>query len=266
MFTACLILSLGHTVVTPVAGGGDTYVFSTMGPWNDPICRDSNSVDLELSDILAGVQDDASCLEGDATSVAGLEVRVEPTACGFIATIHGWGDVISDGTEGVFSRHDVTSYTEFSIEADRRFLVDWSMQSDGLASAWIQFQRLGDIGGPLDPSPPAFEHSISTYIEPLELEGREVLFIPAGHWNLRLLSTHQAMDEQEGFMNADAQSIHVATCVALGDVDGDGLVGVADLLELIGTWGPCDSSCRSDLDGNGQIDVTDLLQLISDWD
>ena len=53
-------------------------------------------------------------------------------------------------------------------------------------------------------------------------------------------------------------------CGCVGDFDGDGLVGVTDLLQLIGVWGECDS-CEEDLDGNGIIDVSDILQLISSW-
>ena len=265
MFTECLILTISLSGISPIAGGGDTYVFTSMGPWTEPICRESHSIDLELDDLLAGVQDNALCVEGGATALAGLEAGVMLTECGFSVMIDGWGDAIGDGIEDVFSRHDVTSYVEFAIDVDHRFAVDWSMQSYGLASAGVQLQRLGDIDGPLEPSPPAFEHSVSTYIEPLELEGREVLFIPSGRWNLRLLSTHQAMDEQEGFTQASVSGMHAVTCVALGDVDGDGHVGVTDLLTVIGTWGPCVPTCQADLDASGTIDVTDLLQVISDW-
>ena len=53
-------------------------------------------------------------------------------------------------------------------------------------------------------------------------------------------------------------------CSCIGDVDGDGAVGVADLLQLIDVWGACES-CEEDLDGNGIIDVSDILQLISSW-
>lgn len=52
-----------------------------------------------------------------------------------------------------------------------------------------------------------------------------------------------------------------------GDLDGDGTVGVFDLLILIDTWGPCAdaSSCQADLDGDGVVDVFDLLILLENW-
>jgi hypothetical protein len=53
-------------------------------------------------------------------------------------------------------------------------------------------------------------------------------------------------------------------CDCVGDFDGDDIVGVTDLLQLIGVWGICDY-CAEDLDGNGLVDVGDILSLISSW-
>ena len=49
-----------------------------------------------------------------------------------------------------------------------------------------------------------------------------------------------------------------------GDINGDGLVGIDDLLELLSNYGPC-PCCASDLDGSGVVDVDDLLTLIGGW-
>ncbi|MDP6693407.1 MAG: dockerin type I domain-containing protein, partial [Phycisphaerales bacterium] len=50
----------------------------------------------------------------------------------------------------------------------------------------------------------------------------------------------------------------------LGDIDGDGAVGVGDLLMIISAWGPC-GTCAEDLTGDGSVDVLDILQLLSYW-
>ena len=52
--------------------------------------------------------------------------------------------------------------------------------------------------------------------------------------------------------------------VCSADLDGDGEVKVADLLILIGDWGPC-SECDSDLDNDGEVKIADLLILIAAW-
>ncbi len=51
----------------------------------------------------------------------------------------------------------------------------------------------------------------------------------------------------------------------VGDVNGDAVVDVADLLELLGTWGPC-ADCPADFNGNGTVDVLDLLALLGTFD
>ncbi len=53
----------------------------------------------------------------------------------------------------------------------------------------------------------------------------------------------------------------------LGDLDGDGVVGITDFLMLLGEWGPCADcgSCSADLVGDCNVGITDLLALLSNW-
>jgi hypothetical protein len=50
-----------------------------------------------------------------------------------------------------------------------------------------------------------------------------------------------------------------------GDVDGDGVVDISDLLLLLGAWGECTGECPADFDGNGAVDTDDLLVLLANW-
>ena len=52
--------------------------------------------------------------------------------------------------------------------------------------------------------------------------------------------------------------------VVVGDVNGDGIVNVSDILALISAWGPC-NGCPEDIDESGIVDVTDLLFIIGNW-
>ena len=52
-----------------------------------------------------------------------------------------------------------------------------------------------------------------------------------------------------------------------GDLDGDGSVGVKDLLILLGSWGLCPdcNDCPADIDGDCSVGVKDLLILLGNW-
>lgn len=54
----------------------------------------------------------------------------------------------------------------------------------------------------------------------------------------------------------------VATCP--GDLDGDDLVRVPDLIILLSNWGPC-VGCEADLSGDGVVNTIDLVRLLSAW-
>ena len=55
----------------------------------------------------------------------------------------------------------------------------------------------------------------------------------------------------------------------VGDVNGDGLVNIIDLLAVIAAWGTCPppspGSCDADINGDGQVNITDLLATIAHW-
>ncbi len=53
-----------------------------------------------------------------------------------------------------------------------------------------------------------------------------------------------------------------------GDIDGDGVIGVPDLLILLSLWGRCPgptTPCPADFDCDGQVAVSDLLRLLANW-
>ena len=68
------------------------------------------------------------------------------------------------------------------------------------------------------------------------------------------------------FWGGDDMTV-VLTPARAGDVDGDGLVNVTDLLLIIGLWGdwPVGGTCGPDLNMDGLISVEDLLLCIGDW-
>ncbi len=49
-----------------------------------------------------------------------------------------------------------------------------------------------------------------------------------------------------------------------GDADGDGIVGILDVLVVIADWGPCDG-CGGDQNEDGVASILDILLIIANW-
>ena len=73
------------------------------------------------------------------------------------------------------------------------------------------------------------------------------------------------LDSGPRFLNAavDMGAYESDHCPA--DSDGNGLVNVNDLLDLLAKWGLCPAPCPEDNDGSGEVNVNDLLALLTAW-
>ncbi|MHC5025957.1 MAG: hypothetical protein ACYTGR_04255 [Planctomycetota bacterium] len=59
----------------------------------------------------------------------------------------------------------------------------------------------------------------------------------------------------------------LADMPAVGDVTGDGVIDVLDLLAVLLAWGDCpaSSACPADVDGDGMVSVGDLILVVTGW-
>lgn len=64
--------------------------------------------------------------------------------------------------------------------------------------------------------------------------------------------------------NTGGYTVYLKETKIIGDLNGDAVVDVSDLLILLGMWGEC-SGCLGDLNGDGAVDVSDLLILLGNW-
>ena len=86
-------------------------------------------------------------------------------------------------------------------------------------------------------------------------DGRRMNFNDAGQLAFRVIFT----DFSGGIL--------VSSFSVPADLDGDGSVGVSDLLILLGDWGRCPPKrdCPADLNGDGSVGVAYLLILLGNW-
>ena len=63
--------------------------------------------------------------------------------------------------------------------------------------------------------------------------------------------------------------VREANAAVIGDVDGDGVVGINDFLDLLALWGPCADPCppfcAADFDGDCDVGINDFLLLLANW-
>jgi len=85
------------------------------------------------------------------------------------------------------------------------------------------------------------------------------------------LAFHNGEPSTSGAAIDDIHLLRGAACAGAlpsPDLDGNGVVDVFDLLELLSAWGPCAGAplpCPADLDASRAVDVFDLLELLSAW-
>jgi uncharacterized membrane protein len=70
-----------------------------------------------------------------------------------------------------------------------------------------------------------------------------------------------------GYGGGGMYKSYVLRPAAAGDVNADGAVDIADLLALLGSWGPCADcgECPADLDGDCTVGILDFLALLGSW-
>ncbi|MCP3904839.1 MAG: VCBS repeat-containing protein, partial [Planctomycetes bacterium] len=135
--------------------------------------------------------------------------------------------------------------------------LGWSGASDGeTATAGLYYAlRVGTTPG-------GHEVFSGTYSTPLMgnvgQATAHVLDVPADtyYWSVVAIDS--------GFMASDWSAEQTCQfCPA--DLSGNGQADFADILVIIGAWGPCPTPCLEDLNGNDQVDFADILIVIGAW-
>jgi hypothetical protein len=125
-----------------------------------------------------------------------------------------------------------------------------------------------DFRRPVDPSRDLSDFDGLPYLDVLVLYqgaggGAGVDLAPLG---LDEITFVRISNPDGGFDSPEIDAIADVVAVLPGDVNGDGLVTVADLLALLDAWGnPHPDGWDADFNHDGAVDVIDLLILLSNW-
>ena len=80
------------------------------------------------------------------------------------------------------------------------------------------------------------------------------------------LAAVRVVDEgADGLPRVFVAAITVGSGGDPADVDGDGAVGVGDLLAVLASWGPCGEPCPEDLYCDGEVGFGDVLAMLASW-
>jgi len=133
------------------------------------------------------------------------------------------------------------------------------VSENGDAGPWVEVTRHDTNGGP------DWRHN---QITPTDFQTAGVT--PTAAMKVRF-TANDADPQSIVEAGLDAFMIVEINCDAavLGDVDGDGIVGINDFRLLLAAWGPCDlpcpPSCAADFDDDCTVGILDFLLLLSNW-
>ncbi|MEE8155689.1 MAG: hypothetical protein V3T53_12115, partial [Phycisphaerales bacterium] len=150
----------------------------------------------------------------------------------------------------------------FELPAASNFAVDGVLGVDGGPPSLIT--ALIRLTGPADQM--IFEHTLVGTGGPDSQVIEEAGVLEPGEYNLYAYADFSYADIIDlipfGEAFFDFRFVIALPCPA--DLDGDGSVGAADLLDLLFNWGPC-PGCAADFDGNDTVGASDLLALLANW-
>ena len=157
----------------------------------------------------------------------------------------GWADVqwSSDETIAGF-QFDVGGVTLTSVDGGLTETLGWLMTHNESRVIGVAI-----LPGSYIPPQPAPVHLLTLHFENVGevISFAEVIFA----------------DDQANMIKVDASDTIIISPACPADINGDGVVDVVDLLEVVGSWG--ESGGPSDINGDGVVNVSDLLEIVDAW-
>jgi len=242
-----------ETVNAPQCGADTLFNDETANGFDpfDASVHIEHSCDLGFAGATASQQSqiDSSSMSGSATTTADSHALIP-------------GVVHAFGLSGFVVTFEVRSSSRFSLDGIMSVgaLPDGDTDASVLARLWE-----GPIGGALifqqliEPPPAG---GINT--QPLVAAGA----LEPGVYTLEIHAGSAIDARVPPTRSRQASYSFTFDVTIVGDLDGDGAVGILDFLALLAAWGPCPAppaDCPGDLDGDGTVGINDFLALLANW-
>jgi glucose/arabinose dehydrogenase/PKD repeat protein len=127
-----------------------------------------------------------------------------------------------------------------------------------------------DADGTLNPATIAIVQPSAHGQTQIDATAGTILYVHNGNSSATDTFAYTVNDNLGGTSNIAQVEITIQPRIP-GDINGDDVVNISDLLAVIGAWGPCPSTGNCDADvyphpqGDGVVNVGDLLFIISNW-
>ena len=258
----------GQTII-PIDQGRFVSTESVNAPQCGPDFLFDGEAAVEFEPFDAFVETQHGCDSGFAGATAGQQSQIDA------ASMSGTGTATSEAggpVPGVVHAFGV-SYFEvtFELRSLSRFALDGTMSAGSLPDAnvgAIVLARLweGPLGGVL-----LFQQSIEpppgggTNTQALQGAGG----LEPGVYTLDVQAGSFIDNDVPPSRTGQASFDFTFDVTIVGDVDGDGIVGILDFLLVLGNWGPCPEpcppSCAADLDDDCEVGIFDFLLVLGNW-
>ena len=257
----------GQTII-PIDQGRSVSTESVNAPQCGPDSLFDDEAAIGFDPFDASVQTQHGCDSGFAGATGSQQSQIDAASMSATgtATSEAHGPIPGMVHAFGFSHFLVT----FELASSSRFSLDGIMSAGSFPDANVDaivLARLwkGPMGGVL-----LFQQSI----EPPPGGGINTRALAATGTldpGVYTLDVHagSAMDNEVPPSRSGQTSFAFTFDVTIvGDLDGDGAVGIVDFLALLAAWGPCPAppaDCPADLDGDGTVGILDFMMLLGNW-
>jgi probable HAF family extracellular repeat protein len=242
-------------------GGVMTILGPVLMPWS--VARDINEVGQVVGWSWMGEEHAFLWENGDVIDLGVVPggFSSKATAVNNVGQVVGWGYVshptMQPGAPQAFLWQDGEMIVLGTLP-DPDYDVCWALDINDVG------QIVGHFGSSVIPNARAafiWQDGVMTPLNDLIVPDQEAEIIEA-----RAINDSGQVAGLGGFQG-DLVGILLTPQQPIGDLNGDGTVGIVDFLMLLARWGPCAdfNNCPADLDADCLVGISDFLILIANW-